>query len=213
MAKSEFPDYVNEVIKLKEKYKSDIHVLLGIEADFFPQYVELYKRQLEQYPFDYVIGSVHISNGASIFNKDRWKDLSEQEQTKEKEIYYKLIQESAKSGLFDVLGHIDAMKGVYPTFSQINTEVVDQTLKIIASHDGTIEVNTSGKTKECGGWYPSSEILERACFYNVKVTFGSDAHIPERVGDEWEEVTNYLKEIGYREWAIFEKRVRRMIKL
>ena len=49
-----------------------------------------------------------------------------------------------------------------------------------------IEINTSGKTKDVGGWYPADDILERALFHNVAVTFGSDAHTPERIGDEFD---------------------------
>lgn len=164
MAKSEFPHYVNEVLELKDKYRSKIDVLLGVEADFFPQHIDLYKRILQQYPFDYIIGSVHISNGVDIFNEKRWEGLSKQEKREEKEIYYRLIQQSARSKTFDILGHIDAMKSYYPAFSQIQTEVLDHTLQIIAEQDVAIEVNTSGKTKKCGGWYPADEILERSYF-------------------------------------------------
>ena len=42
-----------------------------------------------------------------------------------------LIAESARSGMFHILGHIDAMKGFYPAFSDISTPKVNETLKII----------------------------------------------------------------------------------
>ena len=45
------PDYCKEVNRLKEKYKNDIDILLGIEQDYFS--TEPTDR------FDYVIGSVH----------------------------------------------------------------------------------------------------------------------------------------------------------
>lgn len=35
MAKSEFPSYINEVLRLQEEYKGKIDVLLGVESDFF----------------------------------------------------------------------------------------------------------------------------------------------------------------------------------
>ncbi|WP_179086789.1 MULTISPECIES: hypothetical protein [Paenibacillus] len=47
----------------------------------------------------------------------------------------------------------------------------------------------------------------------MKVTIGSDAHEPERVGDQFEEVRKNLQAIGYREWATFHKRVRTMVSL
>src|SRR5690625_5610559 len=36
MANSELSHYIKEVLHLKEKYKDKIHVLLGLESDYFP---------------------------------------------------------------------------------------------------------------------------------------------------------------------------------
>ncbi|WP_166240526.1 histidinol-phosphatase [Paenibacillus turpanensis] len=208
MAKSDFPNYIDEVLRLKQEYAGRIEVLLGVESDFFPEHAQVYKEVYERYPFDYIIGSVHQSGGVSIFNKRRWNGLTEKEKIAHKEEYYRLITESAKSGMFDILGHIDAMKGFYPAFSDIQTDAVDKTLKVIGEADIAIEINTSGKTKDCGGWYPSDSILERALHYNVQVTFGSDAHVPDRVGDEWDQVAKRLKEIGFSQWVYFRQRKR-----
>lgn len=206
MSKSEFPAYISEVLKLKEEYKGKIDVLLGVESDFFPEHIDIYRKQLGQYPFDYIIGSVHQVNGISIFNRNRWENLTEQEKLQTKEIYYQHIEQSAKSGLFQILGHIDAMKAFYPSFTAIQTAAIEQALQIIAEYDVAIEINTSGSTKDCGGWYPADEILEMALHYGVTVTFGSDAHDPERVGDEFDLVKKRLKEIGFKEWAYFKEK-------
>lgn len=212
MAKKEFPLYINEIIKLKKEYQDKINVLVGVESDFFPEYTKIYRDIYNKYPFDYIIGSVHVTNGMDLFNRERWKNICEEKVLNEKEIYYNLIQQSAKSGMFDILGHIDALKGFYPPFSKVKTEIVDRTLKVISECDVVIEVNTSGKTKDCGGWYPAADILERALYYGVKVTFGSDAHHPNRVADDWDSVRRFLKSIGYKEWFVFfERKQRRVI--
>ena len=203
MAKSELPHYINEVLQLKEKYQDKIHVLLGIESDYFPEHEALYRNIYEQHPFDYVIGSVHHVSGKNIFERGRWDGLDEEEKVAEKERYYQLIQQSAKSGIFQILGHIDAMKGFYPEFSKIETPIIEDTLKVIGETGVAIEVNTSGDEKDCGGWYPSNEILERAHHYGVNVTFGSDAHVPARIGDDFEEVQQKLREIGFKEMVYF----------
>ncbi|NMO95660.1 histidinol-phosphatase [Paenibacillus lemnae] len=206
MGKSEIANYVHEVLQLKKEYEGKIDVLLGIESDFFPQHAQVYRDTLSQYPFDYIIGSVHQVGGVSIFNKNRWKGLSTKEKIAHKEEYYALISQSARNGMFQILGHIDAMKGNYPSFSDIAAEqALDDTLQVIAECGVAIEINTSGKTKMCGGWYPSHAILERAHHYGVEVTFGSDAHIPSRVGDELEQVAVMLKEIGYTEWVYYKQ--------
>jgi histidinol-phosphatase (PHP family) len=211
MGKSELANYVEEVLALKKKYKQQIHVLLGMESDFFPDHQDLYKHIYGKYPFDYIIGSVHYVNEVNIFRKGRWEGLNQAERVEVKEAYYRLIQQSAKSGMFQVLGHIDAMKGFYPAFSAIETPIIEETLKVIADEQVAIEVNTSGKTKDCGGWYPSHEILERAHHYGVSVSFGSDAHTPERVADDYHEVQRMLKEIGFKEMVFFVGKERKSV--
>jgi histidinol-phosphatase (PHP family) len=208
MPKSQFPDYVNEVLNLKKMYAGKIEVLLGIEADFFPDLVEDYRPNFDLYPFDYIIGSIHHVDGISIFRKGRWDALSTQEKIRTKETYYSLIEQSARSGMFQILGHIDAMKGYYPAFSSVQTAAVEHTMKVIGEHDIAIEINTSGKTKDVGGWYPADDILEKALHYGVKVTFGSDAHDPERVGDDLEAVRVQLKKIGFKDWVYFKEKKR-----
>jgi len=213
MGKSEFPHYIKEVLKLKDEYENQIELLLSVEADFLPEYVKLYQKEFDRYPFDYIIGSVHVVNGISIFDKSRWKDLTKKQIVETKESYYTLIHKSAACGLYQVLGHIDAMKGYYPEFETVQTEAVEFTLKEIAKYDIAIEVNTSGKTKDCGGWYPSYDILEKALYYGVDVTFGSDAHTPERVGEDLFLVQNTLKEIGYNKWCFFRKKQKEYVSL
>jgi len=207
MARSDFANYVNEVLCLKEKYKDRIEVLLGVESDFFPEHADVYRKAYEPYPFDYIIGSVHQTRGVSIFNRNRWKGLSEQRRIEEKVHYYELIAESAKSGMFQVLGHIDAMKGYYPAFSDIAAEdAIDDALKAIAEARIAIEVNTSGSTKDVGGWYPSDAILERAHHFGVDISFGSDAHHPGRIGEDFELVQKRLKEIGFKHWVFYRQK-------
>ncbi|WP_270164982.1 histidinol-phosphatase [Paenibacillus sp. SYP-B4298] len=207
MARSEFPNYVREVLELKAKYEGRIEVLLGVESDYYPELWPIYKAEYDNYPMDYIIGSVHQTRGVSIFNKKRWNNLSEKEKIREKEHYYHLIAESARCGLFQSLGHIDAMKGYYPAFSDIPAaEAIDKALRTIADAGVAIEINTSGKTKYAGGWYPSDDILERACHFGVTVTFGSDAHLPSRIGDDFELVRTRLREIGYTSWVFFRQK-------
>ncbi len=87
MGKSEIANYVEEVLELKKEYAGKIDVLLGIESDYFPEHFETYRKVLSNYPFDYIIGSVHNVGGVSIFNKNRWKKLSDQQQIEVKEDY------------------------------------------------------------------------------------------------------------------------------
>ena len=104
MGKSELAAYVDEVLSLKKEYAGVIDVLLGIESDFFAEHAPLYQKTLAAYPFDYVIGSVHSLGGVSIFNKGRWRKLSPKEQIAVKTEYYQQIAQSARTGMFQILG-------------------------------------------------------------------------------------------------------------
>ncbi|MBB6672880.1 histidinol-phosphatase [Cohnella nanjingensis] len=215
MAKSEFARYVEEVLALRTKYKEKIEVLLGVESDYFPEHLDVYRSIYERYPFDYIIGSVHQIRGVSIFNRNRWKNLDAALHADEKIRYYEQIRDSANAGLFQVLGHIDAMKGYYPAFSDIRgaEHAIDDALRAAAANDIAIEINTSGGTKDVGGWYPSDAILERALRFGVDVTFGSDAHVPARVGEDWEKVRDRLREIGFARWCFFRQKQKVVVPL
>lgn len=208
MAKSDFVPYIQEVLSLKEKYQGQIEVMLGIEADFLPQHLELYRNILASQPFDYVIGSVHEFGGIGLYDSEFWDGLTAQRKLEVKNLYYDYVAQSASSGLYDILGHVDALNRYFFDYPDLRTEMADVMLQTIARHDVAIEINSSDDN-----WVPGPYMLERALHYGVKVTFGSDAHEPERVGDHFEAVRDQLKMIGFKEWAIFRKRNRTMISL
>lgn len=208
MAKSEFSAYIAEAVRLKAEYSGRIDVLVGVESDFFPEHASLYREIYSEYPLDYIIGSVHVLDGVDVFRRERWANAGTAELRAARERYCDLVAAAARSGMFDILGHIDVIKANCPRIAEIDTPAVDRMLRDIAEADVVVEVNTSGNTKECGGWYPSDDIIERAHAYGVKFTFGSDAHTSDRVGEEHKAVREHLRGIGVREWYVFERRRR-----
>ncbi|GGF96045.1 PHP domain-containing protein [Paenibacillus abyssi] len=55
MAKSAFPEYVQEALRLKAKYQGRIEVLIGVESDIIAGRIEAYAKEYDRYPFDYII--------------------------------------------------------------------------------------------------------------------------------------------------------------
>ncbi|MDF2961087.1 MAG: histidinol phosphate phosphatase HisJ family [Paenibacillus sp.] len=213
MPRSEFLFYVEEVLNLKHKYEDRIEVLLGVESDFFAESTAVYQSYFQKYPFDYLIGSIHYVEGIHIFHKQFWSQVAVEDVEKRFRRYYDLVIQAVRSQAFDIFGHLDALRGNCPFTFEPSASVTDHVLQEAASSGVVLEVNTSGKLKLASKWFPSDELLERALFYGLGITFGSDAHKPERVGEEQEEVRKRLKEIGYTEWYIFRKRVKQRIPL
>ncbi len=206
MAKTEFGSYVAEALALQEEFAGSIEILVSTEADYFGGRMDAYSAELSRYPLDYVIGSVHMFEGRDIFDPARWVTVEPDQLAAVKGRYFAQIAECARSGMFRVLGHIDALKGNYPRLADVPAPAAaDDMLRAIRDAGAVMEINTSGGTKMHGGWYPEPDLLERAYYFGVPVTFGSDAHVPERICDQYPEVVRLLDDIGFRTWTVFRR--------
>jgi histidinol-phosphatase (PHP family) len=204
MPKSEFPAYVAEALALKEEFAGRIEVLVSTEADYLAGATEPYARELARYPFDYIIGSVHMFEGKDIFDTSRWDGLDDDELPTVKARFFRTVADCARTGLFHVMGHVDALKGNHPRLGAVPAPAAaDEMLRAIRDSGAVLEVNTSGNTKQHGGWYPETDVLERAHHFGVPVTFASDAHVPERICDQYADVVRVLRDIGFRRWTVF----------
>jgi len=208
MAKSELPRYVAEMAALKERYRDRIDVKLGVESDHVDGWEEHYKQLWESYDLDYVIGSVHWLGDWNIFDprlpegKDAWEVY---------EAYLLATQRAARSGAYDIIGHLDCIKtrGHMPT--RAITPLLEETIRVIAESGVAIELNTSGWRKSVQECYPRREVLECCFHYGVPVALGSDAHAPELVAAGFERACRLLWDVGYREIVTFTKRKRESI--
>ncbi|MER5812192.1 histidinol-phosphatase [Streptomyces sp. NPDC002033] len=214
MPKSEFPAYLAEALALKAEFEGRIEILVSAEADYLPGATEPYRRALSGLPLDYVIGSVHMFEGRDIFDTTRWESVAEGELPLVKARFFREVAASARSGIFHVMGHVDALKGNHPVLGAVPAPAAtDEMLRAIRDCGVVMELNTSGGTKKCGGWYPEPEVLERAHHFGVPITFGSDAHVPERVADQYEEAVEVLRGIGFRTWTVFRRGIPRTLPL
>ncbi|WP_026690790.1 histidinol-phosphatase [Alteribacter aurantiacus] len=209
MAKSQFPVYVEEMLLLREEYKNKIDVRIGVESDYIEGLEDRYISIYEKYPLDYIIGSVHYFDGFHVYDPRRWHrgEICVDEEYRK---YLKLVQKAAKSGMFDILGHIDAIKGLNHKAQSDLTPLLEETAQVIAESGVVVELNTSGLRK-CGEIFPSSAMLKLLHDREVAFTFGSDAHSPEELGYGWKESMDVLLSLGVRELATFKARKREMV--
>jgi len=206
MARSEFSKYVEEAVRLKKKYENRIELLIGVESDIYKEHIDLYGQVYDGFPLDYIIGSIHFTSPHSIMRALDWRVATEEERESEFKRYVELFQLSVQSKWVNIIGHMDRVNRGYASFQQRLAPYIDPTLKMMAERGVAMEVNTSGYRNASQEWYPSLDVIERARYYGVEITFGSDAHHPNRIGDGWEKVRETLSHIGYKQWVIFRRR-------
>jgi histidinol-phosphatase (PHP family) len=73
------------------------------------------------------------------------------------------------------------------------------------------EINTNGRNRPFADFYPDRRFLHVFQEMNVPVCVNSDAHMPSRIGQYFEEAYDLLRYSGYTEMAVFENRIRKMI--
>ena len=207
----DIPVMTSQIQELKSKYKDQIKIRYGIELDYFPGYEDQLKDLIESIPVDYVIGSIHFI-GDWNFDTDQsmyGKWTNDQLYAK----YFQLVQQAAKSELFDIIGHIDIIKKfrIYPETNQDN--LFEDTLEIIKAHNLVIELNTGGLDRPCAEFTPGTRLLELCYKHHIPVTLSSDAHGTVQIARHYEKAIELLRQTGYKEITGFNNRIRRIIRL
>lgn len=212
MHPEELEDYISDIHSLRNKSKF-LTVKLGIEVDFLPGTEDKLSALLEQYAFDYVIGSIHFMEDWDFTHPVYAQSYKERDIDKLYGEYFELVEDLCCSGLFDIIGHIDVIKkfGYRPSG---NLDALWREIACLLNEtDVCLELNTAGRDAPIGGFYPDRRLLEICCQEGVAVTLGSDAHAPQQVGRYFAEAVDMLKNAGYKELTSFNGRVRENIPL
>ena len=76
-----------------------------------------------------------------------------------------------------------------------------------------IEVSTAGLRKPCREIYPSRAFLQIARRRNIPITLGSDAHVPQDTGADFQAAVALVRACGYAEICRFTRRQRERVAL
>ncbi len=196
-------EYENEIREAKERYKTQIDIRVGYEVDFLPNLMD--KRVLNS-KVDYLIGSVHFINKWGFDNPEFIGEYQNRDIDKIYQEYFEAIESMAKSGLFDIVGHLDLIK-VFKFIPKQDIRVLaSKALKTIKKSNMVLEINSAGFRKPIKEQYPSRELLEEAFDLGIDITLSSDAHSVAQVGFEYERALSLVKEVGYSKIIAFKDR-------
>ncbi len=192
------------ILEVAEDYPN-LAVRIGFEAEYRPHEEERIKNLINQFPFDFVIGSVHEFDGW-IF------DIPEEEHMhRKKDVddfyarYFEVVTLAAKSGLFTTIGHLDLIKVFGARPGKDILTLADEALTAVAEQGLVLEVNTNGRYKPVQEFYPERRLMEEIQRRGIGFTLGSDAHCAENVGRDLDEVSLLLRQIGVQSVVGFAK--------
>lgn len=208
-------EYIRELENLREKYKNDIEVYIGLETDYYSGYKQDIKEKL---PLDYIIGSVHLIKHeltGEYYSIDSSPEITEEgirvfggikNYIKK---YYETLLKMVSEQKPDIIGHIDLVKKFNSDNKYFNEndlwyiEIINETLEKIKDTSSIIEINTGAMSR---GWtdfpYPSQFILKLILEKNIPVTLNSDVHSVENIDYYFDESMAVIKETGFKKIKI-----------
>ncbi|MBF0569361.1 MAG: histidinol-phosphatase HisJ family protein [Candidatus Omnitrophica bacterium] len=206
MDESQLPLYHQMIEAVRKQFADQLTIRIGIEADFVPGYEDRTKTMLAAYPYDYVLGSVHFIAEWGFDDPIQLKTWSKKDVNRVYQQYYKLLQKTALSGLFDIMAHVDLVKkfDFHPTIDM--AQEVRETAAAFKQAGVLIEINSSGLRKPVKEIYPSLHDLKIYREAGVPITFGSDAHKPAEVGQDFDKSHQLALAAGYKEYALLKGR-------
>lgn len=206
---------LTEYVRSLEALRREFHpfpIRMGLEIDFLSGHEEQLTKMLRDYPFDYTIGSVHFIPEWSYGYITNYRSRPALEVYQR---YYRIVQEMARSGIFQIIGHLDLPRRAVeePGVDDL-AHLEEELVAVIADSGMAVEINSSGwRLALKGGGYPAQHLLQRLYHRGVPITFGSDAHRPQEVGTCFEQALALARAVGYREYACFEGGNKRMVSL
>ncbi len=188
MEEYELKDYVNTLRDLKEKYKDQIEILIGLEAEYFEDKMDYLKQWIDEYQLDYVILGHHydgsdetgIYYGYPGFKIDVVKR------------YVSQVLKAMDTGLFSYVAHPDVI-GYDPSNEEHIKELEKINIKA-KKLDMPLEFNLLGYYTH--RHYPSDPFIDLCIKHQNKVILGIDAHEARQFDNDFSKVEDKLRSQG-----------------
>lgn len=198
--------YMEEIQKMKEKYRNCISIYLGIEED-------LMGHRYDSADFDYIIGSVHFIKYKDTYRAiDHSKEVMDQVLHEEymddflayAKAYYEEVSKLAEYEEVDIIGHLDLLMKFNEEENYISFEdpvycaLAKACIDRLIQADKIFEVNTGaiarGYRKQP---YPAENLLCYIGQHGGKICLNSDCHQKEFLDCFYEESLELIKACGF----------------
>lgn len=205
-----YTDYLEEFYPLRQKYSGDLQLLLGTEIGLQHHIAPQVEKLLLDFPFDFVIGSIHTVNHMDVYMPIYHEGKTKKESYTE---YFQYALQCAKLySCYDVFGHLDYINryGKYEDnilLYKDYSDLIDEILKTLIFGGKGIEINTSGYRYGLSQTHPQKDIVRRYLELGGEIiTLGSDAHHPNDICSGFDLAEEMLRSLHVRYLTKFKDR-------
>lgn len=194
----DLPGYIATVRQLKEEYKNDIRILLGLECEYFPDRLSWLQETAQANGVQYLIFGNH-------FDLDELTGLYFGVTRTKEEIrrYVRTAIDGMQTGLYAWLAHPDLFLRSYRDFDEAVKQASLEIIRAAKALNMPLEYNLLGLRAICEGrcsgiGYPAQKFWELAAQEGAKVIMNVDAHQPDHftVTKYWDMGKETLKALG-----------------
>jgi len=207
-----FPDYLNELNRLKKKYSGQLEIYIGLEGDasHMPSREGLdYLIGSVHYLFDEVTGTYHSVDYMPDDPRDAVSDIRDKvsggDIRKTVELYYEAVIDLVSRHKFDILGHIDLIvkrneiEKYFDSTSDWYLRATARAVEAVKASGCILEVNTGAVNRGFTSHpYPEKHVLSQVFAAGIPVTISSDAHSVENIISNFALAASVVRAAGYR---------------
>ncbi len=205
--------YSKELTALRKKYEASIKIGFGIEIGMQSDDDTLQKNKacISSHGFDFVIASIHLMDHKDPYYPSFWEGSTQEEIISR--TFDVTLENSRLFDDYDVLGHLDYVVRYAPGGAdgysyEKYKDKIDPILEHLVAHGKGLDFNSKvlGNDPE-GTPNPCPEIIKRFNELGGRIiTFGSDAHTPEKIACGFERMRALALNAGFTEYYTFEGR-------
>ena len=177
-------DYVSSLNELKKKYKNQINIKIGFEAEYLPEFIDYYKKLLVSKKIDYLILGQHCY---SVDHDMKWYlDLPG---TLGQEKYTDDLIKGMASGLYKYVAHPDLFMMIANVYNETTIKCAKRIIAAAIKYNLPLEINLAQARRygrfNIGGYnsylYPFLPFWQLVAKSKAHVVVGFDSHRPEHV--------------------------------
>jgi histidinol phosphate phosphatase HisJ family len=189
MREEELDGYISSLKKLREKYKNQISIKIGLEVEYFEKYIPWLKKVIKKKDIDYIILGNHF-DGSDEYGIYYGMPIEYRDLVK----YVDGVIKGIDTGLFSYVAHPDLA-----CFDSDDKRYVEEYRRLCIhakKKDIPLEFNLLGyKTNR---HYPNPVFWQLVSQIGNKAIIGTDAHEPYRLNDRdtYNQAIEYLNQLG-----------------